>query len=318
MRGFIKISVVLAGLLGSMGVFAQGSIKATATLDTNVILIGDQINLLLEVTNTTNRTVAFPFLTDTVVEGVEIFEKSPVDTIRKENSDTVIYRQNLVITSFDSGFYAIPPFQFLIDNDTANFAETEALLLEVQTIPVKMEEEIKDIKDPLSIPISWLQIATYVGIGLLIIIILGVILFFVLTKKKPAEIVSGFAQRKPLPPHEIALAKLQTLKDKKLWQNGRVKEYHSEVSEILREYLEARFKFNALEQVTDEIMAELESRVNEELRRKTKSILQLSDLAKFAKFEPLPDENEQSLAFAIEIVNSTKPVELPEEKAKKA
>lgn len=316
MKGFIKILLVAIGLLAHVTGYSQGSVKVTATLDTNVILIGDQINLLLEVTNTTKRKVDFPLVFDTIVEGVEIFEKSAIDTIAKENSDTVVYRQNLVITSFDSGFYALPPFRFLIDGDTANYAETEPLLLEVQTIPVKIEEDIKDIKDPLSVPFDWVQLAKYVGIGLFLIILLGVALFFILSKKKPSEIVSGFTQRKPLPPHEIALAKLQTLKDKKLWQNGRVKEYHSEISEILREYLEARLGFNAMEQVTDEIMDELENRVNEEVQRKAKTILQLSDLAKFAKFEPLPDENEQSMNFAVDIVNATKPVELPEEKPK--
>lgn len=316
MKRLTQISVFIACLLASVTGYTQGTIKVTATLDTNVILIGDQINLLLEVTHNTKNVITFPVFFDTIVEGVEVFEKSPIDTIRKENNDTMTFRQNLVITSFDSGFYAIPPFRFLLNQDTANYVETEPMLLEVQTIPVKMEEDIKDIKDPLTVPVDWKQYAMYVGIGLVAIIILGLILFFILTKKKPAEIVSGFTQRKPLPPHEIALAKLQTLKDKKLWQNGRVKEYHSEISEILREYLEAQLRFNAMEQVTDEIMVELENRVNEDVQRKARTILQLSDLAKFAKFEPLPDENEQSLNFAVDIVNATKPVVLPEEKSK--
>ncbi len=316
MKCFIKISFLAIGLLASITGYSQGSVKVTATLDTNFILIGDQINLLLEVTNTTKNEVEFPLILDTIIEGVEVFEKSGIDTITKEGYDTVVYRQNLVITSFDSGFYAMSPFRFLINGDTANYAETEPLLLEVQTIPVKIEEDIKDIKDPLSVPFDWFEVVKYVGVGLFLIILLGIILFFILSKKKPTEIVSGFTQRKPLPPHEIALAKLQTLKDKKLWQHGRVKEYHSEISEILREYLEARLGFNAMEQVTDEIMSELETRVNEDVQRKSKTILQLSDLAKFAKFEPLPDENEQSMDFAVDIVNSIKPVELPEEKKK--
>lgn len=311
MRFLFKIALLVSVLL--LGFTAKSQdLTAIAKLDTNVILIGDQINLELIVIIQNEQFPTFPVFSDTLVEGVEILNISQIDTFINKEMDSLVFKQNLTITSFDSGFYVIPPIRFILDNDTGNYMETEPILLEVQTIPVNPAEDIKDIKGPLSIPLSWKQIALYVGIGLFVVILIGVILFFVLTKKKPSDLTS-FVQRKPLTAHEIALTKLQTLKERKLWQAGMVKEYHSDISEILREYLEKRYGFNALEQVSDEILLAMKDRVNEELLRKLRKILELSDLAKFAKFQPLPDENEQSLNFAFELVNATKPAALPQE-----
>lgn len=316
MNKLLKIALTICSLIAGFSVSAQ-ELTAETKLDTNIILIGDQINLLLEVRNSTEYQVSFPVLEDTLVEGIEILEKSAIDTIAKKGSDTIVYRQNLVITSFDSGYYALRPFKFLLNNDTSLYIETEPLLLEVRTVPVDMAADIKDVKEPLSLPISWKQIAIYVGIGLLIVLILAAILIFVIIRKKPEDF-KNMVQRKPLPPHEIAYAKLQTLKERKLWQAGMVKEYHSDISEIIREYLEKRYDFNALEQVSDEIITEMRDRIDEEVLKKLGKILELSDLAKFAKLQPLPDENELSMNYAVQLVDATKPVQLPQEKAKPA
>lgn len=315
MRHWFNIALCALVVLLSSSAYSQG-LTASTTLDTNIILIGDQINLLIEVKNSSDYQISFPEIAaDTLVEGVEILDRSPIDTLQKKDSDTIIYRQNLVITSFDSGFYALPPFRFILNNDTATYMETEPLLLEVRTVEVDMMKDFKDIKGPLSIPKSWLQLIMYVGIGLFAVIILAFVLIFIIMKKKPSDFKS-MVQRKPLPPHEIALAKLQNLKEKKLWQNGMVKEYHSGISEIIREYLEKHFGFNALEQVSEEILAEMKDRVDGELLDKLKKVLELADLAKFAKMQPLPDENEASMTFAIDIVNATKPREITAEKTK--
>ena len=306
----------MGAMLAAVSAKSQ-DLTATATLDTNAILIGDQINLLLEVKNNSKYQVSFPNIPDTLMKGVEVVKKSPIDTIKPKDkkSTEITYRQNLVITSYDSGYYAIKPFRFLLNNDTGLYAETEPLLLEVHTIPVNVQADIKDIKGPLNPPKNWMEVVKYVGLGLLALIIITLILIFTLGKKKPSELMN-FVQRKPLPPYEVALAKLQALKDKKLWQNGQVKEYHSSISEILREYLEASYGFNAMEQVTDEIMEKMQSKVDDSLQKKLHQILSMADLAKFAKFQPLPDENEQSMAFAVEIVRATKPVEQTEDKKK--
>ena len=104
-----------------------------------------------------------------------------------------------------------------------------------------------------------------------------------------------------------ALENLRILKDEKLWQNGFEKEYHIRLSDIIRTYIEKRYGVTALEQTTDEIMRHtrtLES-IDEVLRNKLKQILMLSDMVKFAKELPLPNENEMSIDNAFEFVNKT-------------
>jgi UDP-glucose 4-epimerase len=115
-----------------------------------------------------------------------------------------------------------------------------------------------------------------------------------------------------VPPHIEALELLQQLRDEKLWQNGFEKEYHIRVSDIIRNYIERRFGLTALEQTTDEIMRHTRSidLIDENLRFKLKQILSLSDMVKFAKELPLPNENEQSMENAILFVNSTVKIEI--------
>ena len=110
-----------------------------------------------------------------------------------------------------------------------------------------------------------------------------------------------------IPPHVTALEQLHKLKDEKLWQGGKLKEYHSALSDIIRQYIEHRFYINAMEQVSDEIMYSFRTvDLNDELKGKLRQILFLADMVKFAKEQPLPNENETSWNNAYEFVMATK------------
>ena len=109
------------------------------------------------------------------------------------------------------------------------------------------------------------------------------------------------------PAHIIALEKLAKLKEKKLWQSDKVKQYHIELSEVLREYLENRYYVTALEQTTYEILINMRSvQIENEPMEKLKQLLTLSDLVKFAKEQPLATENEMCMQHAYEVVEQTK------------
>ena len=92
-----------------------------------------------------------------------------------------------------------------------------------------------------------------------------------------------------------------------MWQGGKVKAYHSQISEVLREYIEHRYHVNALEETTDEIIHGLRLHsIPQEMISKLMQILFLADLVKFAKENPLPSENDMSIINAIEFINTTK------------
>jgi len=261
----------------------------TAVLDTNSILIGEQINF--SISNNISKTEVWPTYEEFLVEGVEIIKVGKLDT--SEN----LISQNFIITAWDSGSYYIPPISFSAKS------KTEGLLLTVQTIILEEGAELKDIKQPMKAPIGWSDIWPW----LLGFIVLALVIFllkkYVFNKKEELKI----EKPKVIIPADItALQQLTKLDKEQLWQAGSVKEYHTELSEIIRRYTENRFNFIALELATDEIISELKSKVNNEQLASITILLQRADLAKFAKSKPDEDENKESMQLAKHFVGQTK------------
>ena len=265
-------------------VFAQ-----TAVLDTNSILIGEQINF--SISNTIGKTEVWPTYEGFLVEGVEIIQEGKLDTT--EN----LISQKFIITAWDSGSYYIPPISF-----SAN-SETEGLLLNVQTIILEEGAELKDIKQPMEAPIGWSDIWPWLLAFIVLCLVIFLVKKYVFNKKEEVKI----EKPKVIIPADITALQQLTILDKaQLWQGGSVKEYHSEISEIIRRYTENRFNFIALELATDEIICELKSKVNNEQLASVTILLQRADLAKFAKSKPDEDENKESMQLAKHFVGQTK------------
>jgi len=308
MNTLYKIAVVLIMLFFRFA--ANGQTEAEAKLDTTDITIGDQIKLHLSFSGPKDVEIAWPQITDTIVSDVEVIDRTGIDTIPGDNRN--LYTQNLTITSFDSGYYAIPPFRFKyrVKGDTVlHFTETAPLLLGVHTVEVDTTQAFKDIKMPIAAPYTLREALPWILLGLGIILI-GYLVFYYLRKKKKDEPV--FKAKKPkLPPHQIAFDALENLRFKKLWQNGKVKEYHTELTDILRTYISDRFGIHAMEMTTEEIVESLEpTPVNEQALAKLKDTFVLADLVKFAKAQPLPVENDMSLNNAIDFVKETMHIEV--------
>lgn len=304
-----KILYILLLLVVTFQVKAQ-SFSVEAIPDTNKLMIGEQVKVNLRVTYRVDNgaaNVVFPTLYDTINEFVEIVSKSRIDTVIPDKSDPYRFyqEQNIVLTSFDSGYYVVPPFQFVINNDTV---ETEAFLLEVNTLEVDTAKGIFDIKQPISEPFSfldWLKENWWWMVAILVLAVAIYLLVRYLKNRKPKEVVEEIIPI--IPYHVIALEKLEKLKQEQLWQKGKVKLYHSHISEILRDYLEHRYQINALEETTAEIIYGLRLQlISSEQMNKLTQMLTLADLVKFAKEQPLPLENEQSLTFAIAFIEATK------------
>jgi hypothetical protein len=292
---------------------------AQASLGSDTALIGDQLCLSLELTVPDGSKVTWPVFEDTLVRGVEILRRTGVDTLAKEGGQFTL-KQELLITSFDSGNYAIPPvpFRFLELRDTTKYyTETRPLKLYVKSPDIDPAGDIKTIKPPLKAPVTFAEIAPWLG-GAAFLLLAGLGLWYYLQRRKKEEPVFRIRQKPKLPPHQIALEALETLKQKKLWQAGRVKEYYTELTDIVRVYIEDRFGIMAMEMTTDEIMAALKGTgVPDSHRGKLYSTLAEADLVKFAKSRPLPDENDANFHHCVDFVRQTRPAEdlrSPEEK----
>jgi len=261
----------------------------TAIMDTNSILIGEQINF--SISNPISETEVWPTYDEFLAEGIEIIKQGKLDT--NEN----LISQNFIITVWDSGSYYIPPISF------SATSKTQGLLLNVQTIILEEGAELKDIKQPMEAPIGWSDIWPWL-LGIVLLILIAYILKkYVFTKKEALKI----EKPKVIIPADItALQQLTKLDEAQLWQAGNVKKYHSEISEIIRRYTENRFNFIALELATEEIISELKSKVNNEQLASITILLKRADLAKFAKSKPEETENKESMRLAKHFVAQTK------------
>ena len=308
-KHFVSISILI---LACVAGFAQNAM-VKAELDSQQILIGDQINLDLSVEFTHETPIAWPAFTDTITGQIEIVQSSIPDTTKRESGETVIH-QRLVLTSFDTGFIVLPPIDFIFNNDSSQMLSTEPLLIFVSDIPVEMEAEIKEIKEPYDVPFNWKKWLMY---GLIILLVLGLIIAAILLirrrKRKPIEVLARPKPKRPA--HDIALEKLEELRQKKLWQNDKTKQFYIELSDIIREYIEFRFDVLALEMTTDETIFSLKRDGLEELKlAPLKKLLQMADLAKFAKYTPVANENEQCFEIAKLFVSGTMVMPLDEPK----
>lgn len=294
------LSWIIAGFV-FVNVSAQ-QVQVKATLDTNEALIGDQIGLELSVFQSDNDTVSLPIFENKLTDNIEVIEQFAPDTL-KQNNGTLEIKQKVLITAFDSGQYVIPHIPFLYGNDTL---KSNALLFKVNTVPVDTTKAIKDIKGPYEAPISLAEILPWAlgGLGVIILIVLLIYIIRKIIRKEPI-----LRKVKPLEPaHIIAYRDLEKLKEQKLWQKEKIKEYYTELTDILRKYLWNRYAIRTLERTSDEILQSLKNSpfYDEQPYLLLKDIFYLSDLVKFAKLKPLPDEHQKCYEDALRFVDKTK------------
>ena len=303
---YITFAFALLLFLAS-GVQAQ-EIKARATLDRDTILLGDQIHLNLELEQNIGPKIQFPQLPDTIGKSIEVLERTPIDTMQMGNN-RIMLRQNYLITSFDSGPHPIPAVWFKLKYDQlTDSIKTNNLSLFVLVPKVNLKKGPADIKKPFDAPVTLKEIAPWLFGGILIAAIIFLLIYAIRRRKKKLPLFQKPPKPKE-PPYRIALRKLDQIKEEKLWQHEHVKEYYSRITDTLREYLEGRFDVMAMEKTTDEIMVELKYdtvKLDEKSYKQLKEILELADLVKFAKFIPIEDDNQMSLANAYFFVNQTK------------
>ncbi len=238
---------------------------------------------------------------------LEVNHEATSDVDSTKTDDEWILHQQLVLTSFDTGYFPIPPFEFIINSDTLatipQIAKIGGITIDTTTL------EVKPIKDTLTAPLKLKDILwPYGAIALAFILIVIAIIVLLLKRQKPAGITEQ--PKIIIPPHEWALKALEDLKSESLIQNGAIKAYYVRISEIFRQYIELRYKQPALESTTDEIVDRLKLLgIENTLIEKTNVTLRTADFVKFAKAKPSGNEHIESFQTVIDFVNATKIVE---------
>lgn len=286
------------------------ALVVSAAIDSTTLFIGDQTDLHLQVTCQANEQVQLPVLGDELIPGIEILDRTIVDTTTL-SSGQLQYNQYLTLTSFQDSLFYIEPLAFVVNNDTIY---SQALTLNVVQ-PFEMDStdiSITDIKGIYRAPIWWWGIIRWI---LLALAIAGAglggyyLISFLKSRKKTEETI---LPSEPLrPAEEVALEKLDIIREEKIWQTGQVKEYHTQITDVIREYIARRYDISSTEQTSDETLTAIRPLLENQrdLYNELRKMLSLADLVKFAKWTTTPDENELSLRNAYNFVQQTTPVE---------
>ena len=173
----------------------------------------------------------------------------------------------------------------------------------VNNVKTNQDQEIKDIKKPINTPVTFEEAFPYILIFIALALICLLIYYFFKNKEKVIEVKK--VEKIIVPPYQIALDLLNTLKDKELLQQNEIKEYHTQISEIIRRYIEAGLNIQAMEIASNDILNLLEQQRIE--TKSIKKVFEINDLAKFAKYKPIEIENKECLEMAILFVEQTKP-----------
>ena len=279
-------------------------------VDTADILIGEQTTLHVTVTTDPNRRIIIPLPSDTLMTGVEVISVSDADSTVADGR--LVIRRDILVTSFDSSLYLLPPF---IAIDGADTIASNQVALKVSTVPVDVDnpEKFYDIKDVWKPPFVLADYYPWIFGVLTALFLICVIGYLVQRYRRHRSEVPVKPAEPELPPYETAIRELDSIKDQKLWQQGLNKEYYTQVTDTLRRYISRRYGVNAMEKTSEEILAIIERETDERSVYDTlRQVLRLSDYVKFAKLHPLPDENDESMRNAYLFVNQTKRTEAPQ------
>lgn len=282
------------------------AIVVSASIDSTMLMIGDQTAMHLSVTQEANERVEMPVFGETLQDGIEIVDRSAVDTTTLPDGRLQL-SQELTLTSFKDSLFAVAPIAVVSGGDTF---WTEPMALNViQPFEVDSSLAITDIKDIEKAPIYWWGILRWI---LLVLAVIGLfvgayygVLWYRKHFLKEEEVIEPELLR---PADEVALEKLDEIKAQKIWKDGKVKEYQTELTDVVREYIGRRFDVQSTEKTSDETLRAMKPLIDKELFAKLSKMLQLADLVKFAKWHTTPDENEQALSTAYEFVNETREV----------
>jgi len=300
-------------LLLSIKLSAQ-SVSALASVDSSDYLVGDYITYTLEVRTDKNIDLTTPIIRDSL-KNVEVIKE--IEPSSKETDGIKSTTFGYIISYYDSASVTIPPIAVrykIKGNNEDKVTFSNPVTFNVHTIAIEQQADIKDVKEPLTIPLDW-KFILLVALIVLLILAASFYLYRRYKKKKAEQPVKKKIIR--IPAHVRALSALDKLESEQLWQKGKVKEYHSTITGIIRGYFEERFNLPALELTTSEQMQQLKRVPSaENILNTTNEFLNNADLVKFAKFIPLPSVNEAMMNQAKEIVNSTipkEPVQVEEE-----
>jgi len=306
MQRFIVSIFLFISIISSS---AGQDVKITSSFDSARIFIGDQIRYTITAEKPAGIKLRLPVFKDTISKNIEIISGPKIDSVTDKNGRTRIIHKYLV-TSFDSGRYQVKPVFGEVKSESGiKRFFSDYSLLEVNRVKIAPRDttaKIFDIIAPYRAPVTLGEILPWILLVLLVVAVAWAIMRYIRNHRKSEGTAEIYVPADPA--HVIAFRELEVLKNEELWQKGETKRYYTRLTEILRQYLENRFKVYSLELTTAET---LEALVKTGFKKDgafndLKSVLTGADLVKFAKYNPVADENESHFQNSWKFVQVTK------------
>ncbi|PWU03867.1 MAG: hypothetical protein C5B52_02590 [Bacteroidetes bacterium] len=293
-QGRINILFLLF-FLSPFLIYSQVLPTAKLNSDRNHVLLGEQVNLSLDITTTVQKPVIKWYNLPDSFNHLEILKRSAIDsstegTIRK-------YHQTFVITGFDSGIWTIPAVSIGIGK---KIFKSDSLSLTI--VPVQLTDSTyHDIREIIEVPITKSNMLLWIG-AIISLIILGVLVY--LWMKSRTKTTTAVQTASQLSAYNEAMQRLQLLKSQRLPEKGEIKKYYSELSEIFKKYIQQKFGTPAQQSTTDEILIFLSPKLDKGPIGQLAESLRIGDAVKFAKYQPVPDQNDQAIATVEKILGT--------------
>lgn len=307
MAGFLQFIVLF--LLTTIPLLSQSNslIRVQAEVDKSIITIGDRLTYTLTIDHQEGIRIEQPGPGANLGQ-FEIKDYQIHDPVKKNGNIIQIFEYEISV--FDTGRFIIPPFPVaFFESDTSRdfqIIQSEPIEIFVESVLTADNRELRDIKPPQSIPFNLKKWLIYGIIALIIIGSTVAIIYFMNRRKKG---ISLFRKEKIRPAHEIALESLAELRNRwqHMLQKGEAKVLFTEISDLLRKYLENRFFIKASEETTFEISQSLsEMEIGEKQQIIAVQVLEFADLVKFAKYIPDEGETENTLEMLEKFIDETK------------
>ena len=312
--GKIRIYIIL--IICFLFVFVQADAQVTidAKLDSAGIFIGQRIGMTLEVSADAKSSVELPEWDSLqqVAPGIEFVRAEKTDTSMLNDGKRMMLSRRYYFTSFDSALYLMPEMNVKVDGKdyASKKLALKVLTYEIDTLHA---DSIFGIKGELAPPFDWAEWRQVIWFSVLALVIAGLLAYVIYRLKTNKPIIRRIRNKKHLAPHKVAMQKIEQIKEEKIWQSEDSKEYYTQLTDTLRNYIKERYGFNAMEMTSYEIIQKLREVNDEDAIAELRELFQTADLVKFAKYSTLINENDRNLVNAIEYINQTK-LEEPEQK----
>ena len=249
------------------------------------------------------------FSQDALSDQIDIIKRGNVERTADADSN-VIVQQQLTLMTFDTGQIQLPAvgltYAYSFDDPMRLQAFTEPIDLYATTMVVDTLQPYKPIVEPIAAPIQMKEVFPWLLAVLLLALAVFGVWYWRKHRKTMVDAEGNIIRGPVIPPYDKAVGDLKRLREEKMWQSGKVKEYFSSLTDIAREYIEGQFCVNAVEMTTDDILEEIKPlHFSTEAYNKLKDTMEVADLVKFAKYSASNLESDTAMNNMTDFVNES-------------